>query len=148
MRGSLALMAGGLVLSFLGLLTCLLLVGVSFTPSSFMIMIIIIITLSRWSECAPSKGFCFFPGSSTTPPLYLLVLEEASTRSRNDPPPSQYHLDHQALHFTVLAEKKDTLRACLALFPVVAGIFFTFLWVADHDSDLGDNHGDNHGQLA
>ena len=78
MRGSLALMAGGLVLSFLGLLTCLLLVGISFTPSSFMIMIIIII---RWSECAPSKGFCFFPGSSTTPPLYLLVLEEASTRS-------------------------------------------------------------------
>ena len=58
-----------------------------------------------------------------------------------EPPPSQYHLDAQALHFTVLAEKKDTLRACLALFPVVAGIFFTFLWVADHDADHGDNHG-------
>ena len=50
----------------------------------------------------------------------------------------------------MLAEKKDTLRACLALFPVVAGIFFTFLWVADHDGDHDEDHdgdhGDNHGQ--
>ena len=52
-------------------------------------------------------------------------------------------IDHQALHFTVLAEKKDTLRACLALFPVVAGIFFIFLWVgrdAEEDNVLAQRN--------
>ena len=35
-----------------------------------------------------------------------------------------------ALHYTVLAERRDTLRAALALFPVVGGVLFTFLWVS------------------
>ena len=44
----------------------------------------------------------------------------------------------------MLAERKDALRACLALFPVVAGIFFTFLWVGfrdhpDDDCDFDDD---------
>ena len=141
MRGSLALMAGGLVLSFLGLLTCLLLVGISFTSLSCL--------QASWSwssshcpggrSAHPAKAFASSLAALPRHPCTCLCWRRLLPG--HDPPPSQYHLDLQALHFTVLAEKKDTLRACLALFPVVAGIFFTFLWVADHDSDLGDNHG-------
>jgi hypothetical protein len=36
---------------------------------------------------------------------------------------------YQAMHYTVLAEREDTFKACLSLFPVVAGIFGVFFWV-------------------
>ena len=39
---------------------------------------------------------------------------------------------YQALHFSVLAERDDSLLACLALFPVVGGIFFIFIWLLVH----------------
>ena len=39
---------------------------------------------------------------------------------------------YQAFHFTVLAERDDSLLACLALFPVVGGIFLIFIWLLVH----------------
>ena len=39
---------------------------------------------------------------------------------------------YQALHYTVLAEREDSLLAYYALFPVAGGIFFLFIWLLVH----------------
>ena len=43
---------------------------------------------------------------------------------------------YQALHFSVLTERDDSLLACLSLFPVVGGIFFIFIWLLVHQQAI------------
>jgi len=92
MRDSLAIMGGGLVVSFLGLLTCLLLVVGVKTEHRLLLL--------PWQVYHATAILACLGGGF-----------------------------YQALHFTVLAEDENTFHACLALFPVVAGIFLAFLWV-------------------
>ena len=95
MMGSLALMGAVLVITFIGLLTCLLLILGVKTEQRLLLL--------PWQLYHGAIILGCFGGG-----LY------------------------QAVHYTVLADGDDTFLACLALFPVVGGIFFIFLWVLVH----------------
>ena len=95
MMDSLAIMGAVLVVTFIGLLTCLLLILGVRTEQRLLLL--------PWQlyHAAIILG-CFGGG------LY------------------------QALHFTVLTDGRDSFQAAFALFPVVGGLFFIFVWVLVH----------------
>ena len=92
---SLAVMGAVLVITFMGLLTCLLLILGVRTEQRLLLL--------PWQifHCGVILA-CFGGG------LY------------------------QVLHFTVLSDGSDAFQACFALFPLVGGLFFIFIWVLVH----------------
>ena len=97
MMDSLAVMGAVLVITFLGLLTCLLLILGVRTEQRLLLL--------PWQ-------------------LYHCAVILASFGGGI----------YQILHFTILSssDKKESFQACFALFPIVGGLFFIFIWVLVH----------------
>ena len=95
MMDSLAVMGAVLVITFMGLLTCLLLILGVRTEQRLLLL--------PWQLYHLGVILACFGGG-----LY------------------------QVLYFTVLTDGKDAFHACFALFPVVGGLFFIFIWVLVH----------------
>ena len=97
MMDSLAVMAAVLVITFLGLLTCLLLILGVRTEQRLLLL--------PWQLYHCGVILASFGGGI-----------------------------YQILYFTVLSssDKKESFQACFALFPLVGGLFFIFIWVLVH----------------
>ena len=95
MMDSLAVMGAVLVITFMGLLTCLLLILGVRTEQRLLLL--------PWQLYHLGVILACFGGG-----LY------------------------QVLYFTVLTDGRDAFHACFALFPVVGGLFFIFIWVLVH----------------
>ena len=97
MMDSLAVMGAVLVITFLGLLTCLLLILGVRTEQRLLLL--------PWQLYHCGVILASFGGGI-----------------------------YQILHFTVLSSRKEeeSFQACFALFPIVGGLFFIFIWVLVH----------------